>query len=381
MSAPVIKVTISSVLPFIPISSFTWRISRALSFNLAKAPIRKMTTNVPEKQAVIYYQQNGGPDVLKYTVDYPVPTITANEILVKNKYAGVNYIETYFRKGIYPTTFPFIPGREAAGEVVAIGKDVANYNIGDKVAYIGTKNFAQFTTLDSKKTTIINLGKDASDEQLKLYAASLIQGLTALTFIDEAYKVKEDDFILVTAAAGGVGLILDQLIGKIRGGHVIAVASSDEKLAKAKENGAEFLLNSSKLSYDEIADEILKITHGKGVQATFDSVGKDTFEMDLKVVARKGTIVSFGNASGTVEPLLINRLSPKNVKVLRPQLYGYISEADEFKYYSKSLFDLIDSGKLKIDIYKVYPLKEYKEATIEMEARKTTGKIVLEIPQ
>jgi NADPH2:quinone reductase len=338
------------------------------------------TVTIPTKQAVIYYEKTGGPEVLKYSTDFPVPTITENEILVKNRYAGVNFIEVYFRNGIYPATFPYIPGREASGEIVAIGDKVTNFKIGDKVAYVGNQNFAQFTKLESDKVSIINLGKDATDEHLKLYAASLIQGLTALTFIHEAYTVKENAYILVTAAAGGVGLILDQLIGKIKKAHVIAVASTDEKLAKAKKNGAEFLLNSSNLSYDEIADEILKITNGKGVDAIFDSIGKDSFEMDLKVIKRKGTIVSYGNASGAVSPLSINRLSPKNVKVLRPQLFGYITDPEEFQYYTNLLFNLIDSGDLNIEIHDVYSLSDYPKATIEMEGRKTTGKLLLKIP-
>ena len=339
------------------------------------------TVTIPEKQSVIYYDKTGGPEVLQFSTDFPVPSdLASNEILVKNRYSGINYIETYFRNGIYPASFPYIPGREASGEIVAIGSDVKNFKIGDKIAYLGNQNFAQFTKLDSNKVSIINVGSNATDDQLKLYAASLLQGLTAITFINEAYNVKEGDYILVTAAAGGVGLILVQLLSKIKKAHVIAVASTNEKLDKAKVNGAEFLLNSSELSYDQIADKILEITNGKGADGIFDSIGKDSFEMDMKSIKRKGTIVSFGNASGAVSPLSITRLSPKNVKIARPQLFGYVTEPEEFQFYTESLFDLIKNGDLKIDIYKVYPLKDYKTATIEMEGRKTSGKILLEIP-
>ncbi|GMM45268.1 NADPH:quinone reductase [Pichia kluyveri] len=345
--------------------------------------INKMSTTVtiPEKQSVIYYDKTGGPEVLQFSTDFPVPSdLASNEILVKNRYSGINYIETYFRNGIYPASFPYIPGREASGEIVAIGSDVKNFKIGDKIAYLGNQNFAQFTKLDSNKVSIINVGANATDDQLKLYAASLLQGLTAITLINEAYNVKEGDYILVTAAAGGVGLILVQLLSKIKKAHVIAVASTNEKLNKAKVNGAEFLLNSSELSYDQIADKILEITNGKGADGIFDSIGKDSFEMDMKSIKRKGTIVSFGNASGAVSPLSITRLSPKNVKIARPQLFGYVTEPEEFQFYTESLFDLIKNGDLKIDIYKVYALKDYKTATIEMEGRKTSGKILLEIP-
>lgn len=338
-------------------------------------------STLPKRQAVIYYEQTGGPEVLKYSTHYPIPKISDSQILVKNKYAGINFIEVYFRNGIYPSNFPYIPGREASGEVVAIGDKVTNFTVGDKIAYLGNQNFAQFTKLDADKISIINLGQDATDDKLKLYAASLIQGLTALTFIHEAYEVKENDYILVTAAAGGVGLILDQLVGKIKKAHVIAVSSTNEKLEKAKANGAEFLLNSSELSYDEIATKILEITNGEGVHAVFDSIGKDSFEMDMKVIKRKGTIVSYGNSSGAVPPLSINRLSPKNVKLLRPQLFGYVTEPEEFQYYTKTLFNLIDSGDLNIEIHGTYPLNEYPKVTVEMEGRRTTGKLLLEIPE
>lgn len=338
------------------------------------------TATIPETQSVIYFEEKGSPEVLKYSTSFPTPKISKSDILVKNAYAGINYIETYFRQGIYPCAVPYIPGREASGEIIAVGEDVTNFKVGDKVAYLGTNNFSQYTKLDAKLVTIMNLGPNATDEQLKLYAASLLQGLTALTFVNEAYNVQPDDYILITAAAGGVGLIFDQLISKVKKAHVIAVASSDEKLQKAKANGAEYLLNSTKLTYDEIAEEVLKITDGKGVHGIFDSIGKDSLEMDMKIIRRKGTIVSFGNASGPVPPVTIGRLSAKNIKLMRPQLFPYITEPEEFQHYTKILFKLIDDGDLKIDIHKIYPLKDYRFATEEMEARKTSGKLLLQIP-
>lgn len=339
----------------------------------------KTIMTLPTTQKVIYFEENGDIDKLKFSPEWPMPLIGADDILVKNKYSGVNFIEVYFRKGIYPSEKPYIPGRESAGEVVAVGDNVKGFSVGDKIAGLYPKNFAQYTALDYKSNTILNLGKDLSDSQLQLYAASLLQGLTALTFIEEAYKVQQGDYIFITAAAGGVGLILNQLL-KLRGAHTIAVASSDEKLKLAKENGAEFLLNSSKLSFDEIKDEVLKITNGQGVEAVFDSIGKDSFECSLAIVKRKGTLVTFGNASGPIPPFLVNRLSAKNIKLLRPQLFGYIATKEEFTHYTTELFELIDSGKLNIKVHGVYPLEDYPNATTEMEGRKTTGKLVLSIP-
>lgn len=338
-----------------------------------------MSSAIPSNQKVVLFNKNGGIDVLEYS-DFPVPTIADDEVLIKNKYAGVNYIEVYFRTGIYPSKKPYVLGREATGSVVKVGKNVHNLAVGDKVAYLSGSTFAQYTEFPADGK-LIKLGPKADDEKLKLYAASLLQGLTAITFINEAYSVKEGDYILVTAAAGGVGLILDQLLSKQKKAHVIAVASTDAKLAKAKENGAEYTLNSSKLSNDQILEQILKITDNKGVAASFDSVGKDTAELSLAAIARKGTFISYGNSSGTVPPLKINRLAAKNLKVCRPQLFGYIATQAEFRYYTQQLFDLIDNHQLKINIYKTYPLSDYKTAVADQQARKTSGKLLLEIPQ
>lgn len=330
---------------------------------------------IPKIQKVVVIDGVGGYDVIKYE-DYPVPSISGKDLLIKNKYTGVNYIESYFRKGLYPCEKPYILGREAAGTIVAKGKDVTNFEIGDKVAYISNSTFAQYTKFPSEGT-VMKLSKETNDEELKLYAAGLLQALTALSFTNEAYHVRKGDYILLFAAAGGVGLILNQLL-RMKGAHAIAVASTDEKLEIAKEYGAEYLINSSK---EDILKKVLEITNGEGVDASFDSVGKDTFEITLAALKRKGVFVSFGNASGLIPPFSINRLSPKNITLVRPQLYGYIADLKEWKSYTDEFVGLINSKKLNIKIYKTYPLKDYKSAAVDIESRKTIGKLVLEIPQ
>ncbi|CAI1943633.1 hypothetical protein SEUBUCD646_0D02580 [Saccharomyces eubayanus] len=334
-----------------------------------------MSRDIPETQKVVLIDGVGGYDVIKYE-DYPVPLISDKELLIKNKYAGVNYIESYFRKGLYPCEKPYVLGREATGTVVAKGKDVNNFQIGDQVAYISNSTFAQYTKFPSEGT-IMRLPKCTSDEKMKLYAAGLLQALTALSFTNEAYHVKKGDYILIYAAAGGVGLILNQLV-KMKGAHAIAVASTDEKLETAKKYGAEYLINSSK---EDVLARVLEITNGEGVDSCFDSIGKDTFETTLAALKRKGVFVSFGNASGLIPPLSITRLSPKNITLLRPQLYAYITDHEEWVYYTDKFVDLVDSKKLNIKIYKTYALKDYKVAAADIESRKTTGKLVLEIPQ
>lgn len=340
--------------------------------------LRTMSSSaIPSVQKVVLIRETGGPEVIRYEEDFPVPKISENELLIKNSYAGVNFIEAYFRKGIYPSEKPYVLGREAVGTVVAKGeKSGDKFEIGDKVAYLSPGTFAQYTKYPSNGK-IIKLPQDISKEKLITTAASLVQGLTALTFIDEAYSVKKGDYILVYAAAGGVGLILDQLLKK-RGARTIAVASTDEKLQLAKEYGAEFLINSSK---EDIVERVNEITNGQGVEAAFDSVGKDTFETTLQALKRKGTFVSYGNASGPVPPVPLNKLVPKNIKLVRPQVFGYITADDEWEHYSSELVRLIDSGELKIKVFKVYPLKDYRQTTEELEGRKTTGKLVLEIPE
>lgn len=336
------------------------------------------TNDLPSTQKVALFEENSDSvDVIKYT-DFDTPKIASpNEIIIKNKFAGVNFIDSYFREGIYPSQKPHIFGREAVGVVAAVGDKVTKFSVGDKVAYLSGSTFAQFTKLTDSYVQILKLDPSTSDESLKFYAAALLQGLTALTFIHEAYVVKKGDYVLVWAAAGGVGKILTQLISQ-QGAHVIAIASTEEKLALAKKYGAEYGVNHLT---DDIVEKVKEITDGKGVNASFDSVGKDSAEISLTSLGRKGTFVSYGNSSGVVPPLSINRLSPKNLTVLRPQLFGYVTTSEEWEHYVRLLFKLIDSGDLKIDILKTYPLSEYKQATYDLEGRKTTGKLVLEVPQ
>jgi len=223
----------------------------------------------------------------------------------------------------------------------------------------------------------LKLSKDANDEEFQLYGGILLQALTALTFITESHEVKKGEYILVWAAAGGVGTILVQLAAQ-RGAHVIALASTAEKLNKAKELGAEYVIN---YKTEDVVERVKEITGGKGVAATFDSVGKVTFETSLEALARKGTFVSYGNASGLVTPFAVSRLSPKNVSFLRPLLNGYIATQEEWDHYTKILIDDLKSGNLKFEITKVYPLEEYAQATKDLESGTTTGKLLIKIPQ
>jgi len=339
--------------------------------------VHNMTT-IPKTQKVILFEETSQDlSVLQYK-DFPVPEISADEILIKNKYAGVNFIEAYFRSGLYPSKTPYVLGREASGVVVAKGDNVTKFKVGDKVAYLSPSTFAQYTKVDGTTgIRILKLKDDASEEDLKLFGSVLVQALTALTFVYEPYNVKSGDFILIHAAAGGVGQLLTQLAAS-KGAKVIATASTDAKLQIAKELGASFLINSST---EDIVEKVKEFTNGVGVNAVYDGIGKATFEASFESLAPKGTFVSFGNASGAVPPFSISRLAPKNIAILRPQLFGYTNTPETWEKYSKELLGLLSDGKLKFSITKVYSLKDYPKAAQELESRATTGKLTLEIPQ
>ncbi|KAK9471997.1 uncharacterized protein V1510DRAFT_366514 [Dipodascopsis tothii] len=312
----------------------------------------------------------GDIDVLEYR-QMPVPEILSDEILVRAEYGGMNYIDNYFRAGVYKVQTPYVAGSEGAGTVVKTGSAVTKFVVGDRVAYTAPNTFATYVVL--KPANRIARIPDGIDT--KTAAAAFLQGLTTITLINEAYKVQKNDFVVVIPAAGGCGLLLTQLCSAI-GAHVIAVVGSDDKAALAKSYGAEYTIN---YSTEDIASRVSEFTDGLGAQVVYDGVGKATAEASFASVRRKGTLVLFGNASGVVPPVDILRLSAKNIKLLRPTLTNYIATDEELSYYSKLLFDSILAGSLKITIFKVYPLTEYKAAVTDFVGRKTTGKLVVEI--
>ncbi|ODV80183.1 NADPH:quinone reductase [Suhomyces tanzawaensis NRRL Y-17324] len=333
--------------------------------------------SIPTTQKVVLFDKIGdGYDNIKYT-DAEVPAVGPHDLLIKNHFTGVNFIEAYFRKGYYPSEQPYIFGREASGEIVAVGAEVSKYQVGDKVAYLSGETFAQYTKVADSSVRIAKLDSNLTHDQLKLYGAILTQGLTALTFTEETHNVQKGEFVLVWAASGGVGRLIVQL-AKNKGGRVIAIASTDEKLKIASSLGAEFVINSTS---EDIVARVKEITNGQGVAVSFDSVGKDSFEISLEALARKGSLVSYGNSSGLVPPVTISRLSAKNIKLTRPQVTPYVTTQEEWDHYTGVLFKEIESGRLDFDISKTYQLKDYAEAAKALESRQTTGKLVLEIPQ
>ncbi|GEQ67660.1 hypothetical protein JCM33374_g1325 [Metschnikowia sp. JCM 33374] len=332
--------------------------------------------SIPKFQKVALCKQPAeSPDAIEYA-EVETPQITGpHDVIVRNKYGGVNFIDVYYRKGIYPVEYPNIFGREGSGVIAAVGDDVTDYKVGEKVAYLGWESFAPYTKLPDDHVHIKKLPADSTDEDLKTWAASLLQGLTAITLPIESYEVKKNDFILVWAAAGGVGQILTKYTASL-GANVIAVASTDEKLEIAKKAGAQFLIKSG----DDVAARVSEITNGEGVRAVFDSIGKDTFETSFAALGIKGTFVTYGNSSGVIPPTSFDLLTPKNLKVARPQVYNSVRTKPEWEFYTDVLKEAFENKTIDISIYKTYPLSEYKQATEDLESRKAIGKLILEIP-
>ncbi|EAU37089.1 hypothetical protein ATEG_02127 [Aspergillus terreus NIH2624] len=329
--------------------------------------------SVPASMKAIVVEALGGPEVLEFKTDYPVPTPKEGQLLVKNNICGINYIDTYFRTGLYPSQKPEVLGREAAGTVVALGPGPNPYNfqVGDRVAWLGTGGYAEYTAVPAAKTVKIPAG--VSDEDVM---ASFLSGLTVLSFAKETYAVQKGDWVLLHAAAGGAGFLMTQIL-KSMGAKVIGTAGGPEKVALVKGLGADHVIDYRSEEGKDWVSKVKEITGGRGVDVVYDSVGKDTWEGSLEAVKRKGTIVWFGNASGPVPPLPLNKLSPKCVKVARPTLFGYIETREEFEYYVNELFTLLKSGQLKVKIHKVYPLEQVAQAHIDLEGRKSTGKLLL----
>ncbi|KAI0021533.1 NAD(P)-binding protein [Xylariomycetidae sp. FL0641] len=327
--------------------------------------------SIPSTMKGVLINKTGGTEVLEYKTDIPVPTPIDGQILVKNDFVGVNFIDTYFRTGLYPAPqMPYILGRDAEGTIVKTGGgETFGLKEGDRVVFLSEGSYAEYTAAAAK--TAVKLPADLPP---RVGVAALLQGLTALTLVREAHPVKKGDWVLVHAAAGGTGLWLCQLLRAI-GAKVIGTASTAEKVALATQAGAEHMIN---YAHEDVKAKVQELTGGAGVVAVFDGVGKSTFDLSLECVARKGSLVSFGNASGAVPPLTIARLSAKNVRLLRPTLFNYVATRAEFEHYVDELFRFILHDKLDVRIHETYPLSEVARAHQDLEGRKTTGKLLLD---
>jgi NADPH2:quinone reductase len=311
----------------------------------------------------------GGPDVLKWE-QVPTPQPGPTEALIRHEAVGLNYIDIYFRSGLYKAPLPATIGMEGSGIVLAVGDEVQNIAPGDRIAYAGGPIGAYATERVIAADRLVKL-PDAID--FNTGAAMMLQGMTAQYLLRRTFKVQKGQSILVHAAAGGVGLILCQWANYL-GANVIGVVSTEEKAALAAENGAHHTI----VGHAHLAAEVKRITGGAMVPVVYDSVGKDTFTASLDCLAPLGMMVSYGSASGPVPPVDIAMLGAKGSLFLtRPSLSTYTATHDDLLQVSSDLFEAVISGAVKIQVNQTFALADAAAAHEALEARRTTGSTVL----
>ena len=318
----------------------------------------------------IIIKKNGGPEVLELQ-DVNVGSPGPDEVKVTNHAIGLNYIDTYHRSGLYPLPLPSGIGLEAAGKIDEVGSNVKEFNKGDNIAYAAMPigSYAQQRIIPSK--IAIKVPDGISFQQ----AATLItKGLTVNYLITKTYNLKAGETVLFHAAAGGVGQIFAQWANSI-GAKVIGTVGSDEKIKIAKENGYEHVINYTK---EDFSKKVMEITKNEGVPAVFDGVGKNTFKGSLACLKTRGMMISFGNASGPLDPVNVpNDIQPKGLYLTRPSIAQYFTNRKELQTGADEVFEKVKFGKIKIKISKEYKLAEAKKAHEDLEARKLTGPAIL----
>lgn len=318
----------------------------------------------------IQIQATGGPEVLQL-VDLEIPEPGPGQILIRVEAVGVNFIEIYFRKGVYKTTLPLTPGSEAAGTVEKLGPGVTGFEEGDLVASVSVMgSYAEYALVPADK--VIKVPSRLSPEQA---AAAMLQGMTAHYLAYSTYELKAGETALVHAGAGGVGLLLTQIAARM-GVKVITTVSTPEKAELSREAGAAHVILYTEQDFEA---EVKAITNGKGVDVVYDSVGKTTFDKSLNCLRPRGLLALFGASSGPVPAFDLIQLSGKgSLFITRPTLWHYVATRAELEWRAGKILDLAVTGELKLRTEHMYPLADSAQAQIDMEARKTTGKILLE---
>lgn len=315
----------------------------------------------------IVVNELGGPEVMTLG-ERPEPVAGPGQVVVKVAAAGVNFIDIYRRSGVYKQPVPYVPGSEGAGTVVAVGEGVHEFATGDHVAWSeGPGSYAEFTAIAAENAVPVPAGID-----LKLAGAVMLQGLTAHYLCRSTFPVGEGTIAVVHAAAGGVGLLLTQMI-KDLGGTVVATTSSTEKATLAKEAGADVAA-----TYEEFPAVVREVTGGRGADVVFDGVGKATFDASLSALRPRGMMVLFGGSSGQVPPFDLQRLnSGGSLFVTRPTLAHYVADRTELIWRASDIFEAITKAALRVRVGAEYPLAAAPQAHEDLSARRTTGKLIL----
>ncbi len=318
----------------------------------------------------ININKTGGPEVLELE-EIKLSKPGDGEVLIEHVAIGLNYIDTYHRSGLYPLKLPTGLGMEAAGIIRDVGPDVSDFSVGDKVAYAAIP-LGAYSTHRIYNTK--NLIKVPEGIDLNIAACIMTKGLTTFYLLHKTYPVTSGETILFHAAAGGVGQIFCQW-AKSLGVKVIGTVGSDEKIDLAKKNGCEEVINYSK---EDFAKKVMEITKGDGLSVVYDGVGKETFEKSTQCLKTRGMMISFGNASGALSPIDVPKaLQPKGLYFVRPSMGQYLRNKEEINEASKMLFQKINSGAIKIEIFKKYKLEDIKQAHIDLENRKIIGPAII----
>lgn len=319
----------------------------------------------------IQVHEPGGPEALQWG-EVEVGQPESRQVLLRQQFAGLNFIDVYHRTGLYPQPLPFIPGVEGAGIVEAIGSDVTDVSVGDRVAYAGPiGGYSEARLIASDR--LVKLPDAIPSEQA---AAMMLQGMTAHMLLRRVFPVSKGDTILIHAAAGGVGLILCQWASAL-GATVIGTVGSDEKAELASEHGCDHPIVYTR---QDFVAEVERITGGAKLPVVYDSVGKDTFMRSLDCLAPRGLMVSYGNASGPVDPFSPLLLSQKGSLFLtRPTLFTYTAARSDLEQAAHELFEVVANGTVRIEVKQRYPLAQAAEAHRALEARETSGSTVFTI--
>lgn len=318
----------------------------------------------------IRIHEAGGPEKMKWE-EVEVGAPGPGQIRLKNTAAGLNYIDTYHRSGLYKMPLPLNLGMEGAGTVTAVGEGVADIKVGDRVAYASAPlgSYSEERLMQADRVVVLPAG--ISDQTA---AAIMLKGMTTEYLIQRTYKVKAGDTVLFHAAAGGVGLLFGQW-AKALGATVIGTVGSEDKAKLAKAHGYDHIIN---YRTENFAERVKEITKGAGVPVVYDGVGKDTWAGSLDCLSPFGLMVSFGNASGPVPPFEIATLAGKgSLYLTRPTLVTYTAKRTDLVNSARSLFDMVTSGKVKVEVPQTYAMKDAARAHADLEARKTTGSTLL----
>ncbi len=322
------------------------------------------------KAKAIRIHEFGGPEVLEWTeVDVPDPG--EGEARIRHTAVGLNFIDTYHRTGLYPVDLPTGLGSEASGIVEAVGPGVSDINVGERVVYTGRPADAYSELRNFPASQLVSVPNDISDEQA---AAVLLKGLTAWYLLRRSYRVRKGDVVLLYAAAGGVGSLAAQWATHL-GATVIGVVSTDEKADLARANGCKHIIMADD---GDIPGTVKGLTDGEGVAAVYDGVGRDTFIASLDCLRPHGTMVTFGNSSGAVDPFAPSELAKRgSLYVTRPVLFDFVNTRENLLHACNELFEVIANDAVNIRIGQKYPLKDAAQAHRDLEARKTTGSTIL----